>query len=409
MKSPIAFLIVILFVLTQACNQLPETQAHLTKTASQNNIPELLQRAEGVGIAAEQEKSANRFATLYKAIEANPENVESYLSMAELFMWEARITGEHGHYYPAALYMIETALEHEPTPDETFQGLSYKASVLLSLHQFDKAKKVAEQAVALNPHNAQIYGALVDAHVELGEYEKAVAMADKMVSIRPDLRSYSRISYLREIYGDVDGAIEAMNMAVKAGLPGTEEAAWTRLTLGNLYAEYGKNAEAKAQYEQILRERPDYPFATAALAELEAKAENYTEAEKLLKEAITRIPEVGFYHELALIYQKTGRKAEKEQLITEIQEMLKDDEAHGHKMGLEYASLHLELNDQPQKALLYALEEYEARPANIDVNAMLAKVYQKLGDGSNMKKHLEMAQVTNSKNPAILALVEVLD
>lgn len=52
------------------------------------------------------------------------------------------------------------------------------------------------------------------------------------MSIRPDLRSYSRISYLREIYGDLDGAIEAMKLAVTAGYPGYEQTAWARLTLG---------------------------------------------------------------------------------------------------------------------------------------------------------------------------------
>ena len=51
-------------------------------------------------------------------------------------------------------------------------------------------------------------------------------MADKMVSIRPDLRSYSRISYLREIHGDMPGAIEAMKMAIQAGYPGYEDRAW---------------------------------------------------------------------------------------------------------------------------------------------------------------------------------------
>ncbi len=45
-------------------------------------------------------------------------------------------------------------------------------------------------------------------------------MLNRMVSIRPDIRSYSRISYLREIHGDIPGAIEAMELAVEAGAPG---------------------------------------------------------------------------------------------------------------------------------------------------------------------------------------------
>ncbi len=138
----------------------------------------------------------------------------------------------------------------------------------------------------------------MDANVELGNYEDAVTASDKMVKTRPDLRSYSRVSYLREIYGDVPGAIKAMQMAVNAGAPGYESTAWARLTLGELYRRYGKPEEAKNQYENILVERPKYPFAIAALAELEMDNKNYAEAEKLLDEAAGIIPEVGYYMQL---------------------------------------------------------------------------------------------------------------
>lgn len=66
-------------------------------------------------------------------------------------------------------------------------------------------QKEQQGAIILNPYNADIYGALVDANVELGNYKEAVAMCDKMLSIRPDLRSSSRASYIRQIFGDNNG------------------------------------------------------------------------------------------------------------------------------------------------------------------------------------------------------------
>ena len=146
----------------------------------------------------------------------------------------------------------------------------------------------------LNGYNAQIYGGLVYANVEMGNYAKAVALCDKMMSIRPDIRSYSRVSYLCEIHGETEGAIEAMKLAVSAGYPGQEDHARARLTLGNLYQNNGNLTQAQAQYRQILNERPNYPFAIAALAGVEAKKGNPAEAEKLLKMACDIIPEVGF-------------------------------------------------------------------------------------------------------------------
>ncbi len=388
-------------LLSQACMRHSDNNTAATQAETTVELPDLLKRTKGVGTAEEQALATSRYGEITTEISKDPKAAKPRLQLAELFMWEARITGEHGHYYPAALEMIESVLTQNPTPDETFQALSYKASVLLSLHEFGQALKVAEKAVALNPYNAQIYGALVDAHVELGQYTKAVEMADKMVSIRPDLRSYSRISYLREIHGQVDGAIEAMEMAVKAGLPGTEEAAWARLTLGELFARYDQPDKALEQYQRILAERPGYPFAIAAMADLAADAGEHAKAEKLLKEAIALIPEVGFYHQLAELYGKMERTKEKDALVAEMLVMLADDEASGHKMGLEYASLHIELTNDYNKALEYAQAEYQARPENIDVNKVLANVYLKLNQPEEAQAYLKRAKVTQSQDPEL--------
>ena len=84
----------------------------------------------------------------------------------------------------------------------------------MSQHRFNDALITGKEALALNDFNSGIYGVLVDANVEIGNYKEAVKMADRMMEIRPDLRSYSRASYLREIYGDNEGAKKAMIDAV---------------------------------------------------------------------------------------------------------------------------------------------------------------------------------------------------
>ena len=189
-------------------------------------LPRLLPRHEKIGTAKEQETMTQTYHQLVQAIAADPSDYRSRIKLAQVYMVEARATGEHGHYYPATLQVLNDILAERPPQDVIFAALSLQASVKLSLHEFSQVRDLASQAIALNGHNALIYGSLVDAHVELGDYDKAVEMADKMVSIRPDLRSYSRISYLREIHGDMPGAIEAMKMAIQAGYPGYEDRAW---------------------------------------------------------------------------------------------------------------------------------------------------------------------------------------
>ncbi|MEL7021606.1 MAG: tetratricopeptide repeat protein, partial [Bacteroidota bacterium] len=367
--------------------------------------PKLLDRPGAIQAGTEWTNVQNHYGTNRQKLVQDPKAVEPRLNLALLFMQEARVTGEHGHYYPAALKMLDEAIALQPQDaDLLFRTLTAKASVMLSQHEFAEALSIGQRALTMNQYNSGIYGVLVDAHVEMGNYEEAVKMSDKMVSVRPDLRSYSRVSYLREIHGEVDGAIEAMKMAVQAGFPGYEETAWTRLTLGDLYRTYGDDKNAELQYRMTLAEREDYPFAIAALGDLELERGNYEKAEQLLKQAAGIIPEFGFYVSLVDLYQKTGRDKEAKETLDEVFVMLQDDIDSGHNMNLEYADLYLNQAKNLDKALKYALDEYSKRPANISVNKMLAKIYHKRGEQEKAAMHIEKASITDSKDPELLAL-----
>lgn len=393
------------FLMMTSCSPKKETTTQaIVMNAQHSLIPELLPRNTSIGSAEERQQTMSLYQELSQKILNNSSDYKSRLQLAQLFILEARATGEHGHYYPATLHILEGILSEKPEDDIIFGAASLKASVLLSLHQFQEAKETAEYAISLNGYNALIYGSLVDANVELGNYEEAVKMSDKMNAIRPDLRSYSRVSYLREIYGDLDGAIEAMTRAADSGYPGYEETAWCRLTLGNLYEQRGDIAMAKAQYERILQERPEYPFAIAALAGIAQKEDNPQLAESLLKEAIDIIPEVSFYIDLATLYDGQARKEEAGSLIDDILVMLKDDEEAGHVMNLEYANLFLTLMDDPQTAMAYAEKEYAVRPDNIDVNSMMAKILVATDEVSRSRHHIEVARRTDNQNPELLLL-----
>lgn len=397
-----------------SCNSEENKKRELAKAAITpakyeltTDIPELLDRSERIWMGKEWDHVQNSYGKFAKQMREGKEAEEAQLNMAQLFTMEARVTGEHGHYYPAALALLEDLLAKDiQNKDIVFRALSTKAGVQLSQHDFKEALETGEKALALNPYNAQIYGVLTDAYVELGDYAKAVEMGDQMVSVRPDLRSYSRVSYLREIHGMPEDAIEAMDMAVKAGYPGYEETAWTRLQLGQLHEKYGDQKAAEMHYKIALQNRPDYPFAIAALGDLEMKRGNYEAAEKYLKDACAIIPEVGYYESLAHLYTKMGKKEMADELTKEIFTMLQDDVDSGHNMNMEYAAIYSELVDDQEKALEYLQKEYEMRPDNVDVNLNLAKVYTKTGNKEQAKKHLEVAKKTNSKNPELLALLK---
>ena len=401
-----SFLSLLLLSLVTSCNEARPAERPGTTTIE---VPALLPRPDALQNAAEWEQTQNGYSEMANELRStDPQGVEPRITLAKIFINEARVTGEHGHYYPAALRMLDEAISlnraGDRNPNLEFDALAARASVLLSQHEFGQALATAREAVAINPYNAQVYGAIVDANVELGNYGEAIAAADKMNAIRPDLRSYSRVSYLREIHGDPEGAIDAMERAVRAGAPGYESTAWARLTLGELYERYGQPERAAEEYAAILRERPNYPFAIAAQADLAVEAGDLAQAEKKLKEAAAIIPEVGYYVQLAALYKRQGRIQEMEKMEAEIMTMLKDDVASGHNMDMEYATLYRDHFEDYEKALLYSEREYAARPANIDVNRLMASVLLELGRESEAREHLTVAASTESRHPELVRL-----
>ncbi|MEJ7679229.1 MAG: tetratricopeptide repeat protein [Segetibacter sp.] len=339
------------------------------------------------------------------AIEENPDDKKSQLGLATLYIQEGRITGDHMYYDGAAMQQVNNVLKNDPN---NFEALTYKTLIYLSQHHFADGLEVAEKAKAINPYNAFIYGLLVDANVEMGNYTKAVANSDSMVSIRPDIRSYSRISYLREIYGDYPGAIDAMDRAVEAGLPGDEGTEWARVQLGHLYENTGDLKSAEMHYTIALDERPGYAYALAGMAHIATANKEYAKAIQYYLKADSLVSDYAFKEELVDVYRLAGQNDKAAALAQSvIANMNKDsktalsDENIGHYTDRELAYAYLKINDN-DNALTHALAEYNRRPNNIDVNETVAWVYYKQNKADKAAPYIKEALKTNCKNPVLL-------
>lgn len=384
---------------------LAATGIYFFKSDSQPPMPQLLERQGPIATTSEWINTKAAIKGLEYNLRTKPGDKKNKLLLALAYMQEARVTGQHPHYYPAALELVEDVIDTRGIDrDLLFEATVAKASIQLSLHQFDKALITGKKALEINDRRASVYGVLCDAYLELGYYEDAINMADQMVAIRPDLKSYARVSYLREIHGDLPGAIEAMEMAAKAGYPGLEQTAWTKYTLGGLYEKKGDLQQANAIYQEILFEYPDYAFAYGGLARLEEKKGNIKEAIALYKKASNIIPEFSFQEGLAHIYKKQGQKGKANSTIKELLEGLEEDQEAGHVMNMELATISMNLLNDYDKALQYTLKEYKKRPGNIDVNKTLANIYYHKNDIKKAVKHINKASVTNSQDPGLLCL-----
>jgi tetratricopeptide (TPR) repeat protein len=222
-----------------------------------------------------------------------------------------------------------------------------------------------------------------------------------MQQLKPSLESYSRASYLREIYGDFKGSIEAMKLAVQAGLPGSEPFCWSKNTLGQLYQTTGQMQAAKQQYDDILVVRPSYAFAERGQAQVLKDAKQYDKALAILEKAATTMPEFSFHEEMADIYVLKGEKEKAAKKYEEVVEMLDEDAKSGHAVDLELCKLYTKTG-QYDLALKHGLIEYKNRPKNIDVNHALAWVYYNQKDYKKAQEHVQVAMRTGSQNPELL-------
>lgn len=376
------------------------------KEAKGENLYYALQDRKGA-LATLPEWAATRTQanTLSKALKENPADKKSALTLAALFVQEARVTGNYAYYDAAAMKQVEQVLKQEP---DNFEALLYKALIHLSQHHFSDGLAVATQAQQINPYNAFVHGILVDAHVELGQYAEAVKEAEKMISIRPDLPSYSRISYLREIHGDLPGAIEAMKLAVDAGAPGADGTEWTRVQLGHLYESMGDLQRATTQYTTALEERPGYAPAIAGLGHIAMAKKEYVTAIQQYQQADSLVNDYSYKEELVDLYRLTGNKPKGDALAQSVVAAMSEaaiaaqkDPTVGHYTDKELAYAYLKIANT-DKALEHALAEYNRRPDNIDVNETVAWVYYKQGAYTKAVPYLDKALKTGSKNPVLL-------
>lgn len=347
----------------------------------------------------------NTFDNTIAQLEKDPTERKHYLTIATVYISLSRLTGNTTYYNNAAMQVLNKVLSEQPVDkDLEFMAYSYQSIILLSMHQFQDAFTTATKAVALNDKNAGIFGSLVDANVELGRYEQAVAMCDRMLAIRPDIRSYSRASYLRQIHGDNNGAIEAMNLAVEAGAPGEENTEWARVTLGDLLLNVGKLEEAKALYQLALSNRPLYPYAEIGLAKVAKLEANYEQAITHTENAIRTMSETGFIDLLAELYDLKGDQEKAARIRADVIELLRDTEAGEdektlvrHNGARELAQAYLSAG-QLDEALDHARQDLAQRPDNIDANELLAWIYFRRGDYAQAAKHADKMLATEVKN-----------
>ena len=108
--------------------------------------------------------------------------------------------------------------------------------------------------------------------------------------MKPNLSSYSRVSYFRELHGDITGARRALELAASAGGETPENVAYVQTLIGNLNFADGDLRLAGRAYREALARFPGYVAARVGLARVEAARGDLGGAIRRLRSAVATLP-----------------------------------------------------------------------------------------------------------------------
>ena len=241
----------------------------------------------------------------HTAIEKNPEAFAGYNKLALALARRARETGNPA-YYDKAGAAIETSFRLSP---DNFQAQRVKVWTLLGKHEFAQALEAAKKLNKRVPDDILTYGFLADAHTELGNYDKAEQAAQWMLNMRPgNVPGLTRGAYLRELFGDTEGAVEFMSSAFHRTSPiETEDRAWILTQIADLYLSTGKLELAESVVQQALELFPGYHYALASLGKLRLAQGRFDEAAEVFEKRFEAAPHPENLLDIAVALEHAGK------------------------------------------------------------------------------------------------------
>jgi tetratricopeptide (TPR) repeat protein len=332
---------------------------------------------------------------LQAALAADPSREEAWLELGVALLQRVRETADPS-LYPKADEALHRALTLDPRDPLALVGIG---TLQLARHQFADALVSGHAALAIVPSLPTAIGVVVDALNELGRYDDALREAQRMVNTRPDLASFARVSYVRELRGDLKGALTAMEAALQAGGGAAENNAYIEIQVGNLLVLNGHRAEAREAYAQALELYPDFPAALAAQGRLAVGDGDLTTAIDRFRHAAAIVPLPEYVIALGEAQEAAGdsRGAQDSYALARAETTL--FKANGVVVDLELALFEADHGD-PATALQLARAAYTERPT-IKAADALAWAEYKNGNVAEARRRSKEALRLGTLDPVL--------
>jgi len=290
---------------------------------------------------------------------------DAYATRGEALLQKVRETGDPLNYL-AAETAFKRALAEDPHNAGALAGMGSLAN---GRHDFSTGLEYGRRARTVAPGVVRFYGVEVDALVELGRYGEAERTLQRMVDLKPNLASYARVSYMRELHGDLDGAVAAMRLAVSAGGAAPENVAYVQTLLGNLELHRGHTAAAERSYKQALARFPRYPAAKAGLARVAASRGDLGSAIRRYRSLVTVLPLPEYVLALGEAEVAAGRTAAAQRDFSLLRIERRLFERSGVNLDLELSQFESD-HGSPRRAVSFARRAWASAPSVRSADAL---------------------------------------
>jgi Tfp pilus assembly protein PilF len=324
--------------------------------------PTALERFAAVGPAAAAEQlSADRAVQAgQRRVSRYPASAGAHHRLGDAYVLKFRESGDPA-YLDLAERSLRRVLELAPNHAGAVRHIAYVHS---ARHEFVDAEREARRAVALDPADGDAWGVLGDALLELGRYGEAGEAYGAMAARGAGLPTLARLSGLKSLMGDPEGAIADLERALEAGMASgqpTESMAWARCQLAQDRFGQGDLAGAERDLAAALAVLPGYHRAIAGLAQVRAAQGRDGEAVDLYRRALAAIPLPEYAAALGDVYTRMGRAADARRQYELVEYVARLDAARPALYNRELVYFYADHGLQLDRALVLAERELAAR------------------------------------------------
>jgi tetratricopeptide (TPR) repeat protein len=351
-------------------------------------------------IAAAASPAEQKIQAAKASIAAHPKSAQGYVDLAFAFTRRAREISDVS-FYDQAQTALQKALQLEPT---NFAAAKAEVWILLGKHEFAKARDKARALNQRMPDDVLTYGFLADANAELGDYDEAEKAVQWMLNLRPgNIPALTRTAYLRELFGDLEGAFDAMRMAFEATSPvETEDRAWILTQLAHVRIAQGRINDAERLLSHALAIFPGYHYALANLAKVRIEQKRCDEAVALLRSRFQAAPHAENLYALAEALELAGRLEEARRAFADFEKQSRAEMMRPDNSNHELVFYYTDHARRPVEALRVAQIEFDRRHDVYTLDAYAWALHAN-GRDAEARAHMERALAVGIRNREILA------